>query len=129
MKYTKILPKQITLHSQTPSPLLKPLPLQELSLNNFQNLPKKPKKSLSLKSQVFSLKSPIESEEEDFTINIEKVLKKIDKRRAIMVRNIPNRYNQLEFLRIIDVNFKGLYDFVYLPIDFKVYFLFYFFHL
>ena len=43
-----------------------------------------------------------------------------DTRSTIMIRNIPNRYNQNDFLRIIDTKFKGLYDFLYLPMDFKV---------
>lgn len=42
-----------------------------------------------------------------------------DARTTIMVRNIPNKYNQEMLLRIIDNKFQGKYDFFYLPIDFK----------
>lgn len=36
-----------------------------------------------------------------------------------MVRNIPNKYTQDLMLERINRQFKGLYDFFYLPIDFK----------
>lgn len=37
-----------------------------------------------------------------------------------MIKNIPNKYNQSLMLEKLDSNFKGTYDFFYLPIDFKV---------
>lgn len=36
-----------------------------------------------------------------------------------MLRHIPNKYTQKMLLETIDQNFKGLYDFFYLPIDFR----------
>jgi len=36
-----------------------------------------------------------------------------------MVKNIPNKYTQKMLLSTIDEQFKGQYDFFYLPIDFK----------
>ncbi|KRX04796.1 hypothetical protein PPERSA_06430 [Pseudocohnilembus persalinus] len=57
---------------------------------------------------------------ENFQINLDLVFNQQDQRSTIMIRNIPNRYNQQEFLKIIDVNFLGTYDFIYLPMDFKV---------
>lgn len=36
-----------------------------------------------------------------------------------MVKNIPNKYTQKMLLATIDEQFKGQYDFFYLPIDFK----------
>mmetsp|Transcript_47485 Transcript_47485/g.101574 ORF Transcript_47485/g.101574 Transcript_47485/m.101574 type:complete len:423 (+) Transcript_47485:100-1368(+) len=39
---------------------------------------------------------------------------------TVMLRNIPNRYTQGSLLSLIDDNgFKGSYDFVYLPMDFR----------
>ena len=36
-----------------------------------------------------------------------------------MVRNIPNKYDQIALLREINTNHMGKYDFLYLPIDFE----------
>lgn len=38
---------------------------------------------------------------------------------TIMLRNIPNKYTQKMLLDVINQNFSGLYDFFYLPIDFR----------
>jgi len=54
-----------------------------------------------------------------YIINLEDILSRKDNRTTIMIRNIPNKYNQKMLLKKIDVNHKRLYDFFYLPIDFK----------
>jgi len=36
-----------------------------------------------------------------------------------MIKNIPNKYDQISLLEVINKNFAGSYDFFYLPIDFK----------
>jgi hypothetical protein len=39
---------------------------------------------------------------------------------TVMLRNVPNRYNQQMLLTLLDEQgFKGIYDFVYLPMDFR----------
>ena len=42
-----------------------------------------------------------------------------DRRTTLMIKNIPNKYTQRMLLNTIDENFRGTYDFFYLPIDFK----------
>lgn len=112
------------------------------NLSNSFNMKSK-KKPLKLTSSVFSL-SEISSVNDvnnqmninnkfgdgmmssngpkyNFTIDLELIKQGIEKRTTIMIRNIPNRYNQESLLRVIDVKFKGMYDFLYLPMDFKVF--------
>lgn len=38
---------------------------------------------------------------------------------TVMLRNIPNRYTRDMLIRRLDKGYQGLYDFVYLPIDFS----------
>lgn len=41
-------------------------------------------------------------------------------RTTIMIRNIPNKYNQAVFASMLDkAGFKGTFDFFYLPVDFR----------
>eukprot|EP00903_Cladosiphon_okamuranus_P021478 g19745.t1 len=55
----------------------------------------------------------------EFSLDLKKVSKGLDKRTTIMVRNIPNKYTQTMLLQEIDASYRGAYDFFYLPIDFK----------
>ena len=56
----------------------------------------------------------------NFTLNIQAVQQGIDRRTTLMIKNIPNKYTQKMLLSTVDETHKGLYDFFYLPIDFKV---------
>ncbi|KAK9831621.1 hypothetical protein WJX74_002914 [Apatococcus lobatus] len=40
-------------------------------------------------------------------------------RRTLMIRNIPNKYTQAMLLEMLDSHSRDLYDFFYLPVDFK----------
>lgn len=54
-----------------------------------------------------------------FSLNLHRVRNGEDKRTTLMIRNIPNKYNQKMLLSTVDETHKGTYDFFYLPIDFK----------
>jgi hypothetical protein len=56
-------------------------------------------------------------EEVDLTLNINKVISLEDRRATVMIKNIPNKFNQDLLLSIIDQNFKGTYDLFILPTD------------
>lgn len=62
----------------------------------------------SFESQVFA-----------FAIQVARVEAGEDVRTTLMVKNIPNKYTQRNLLDLIDASFAGVYDFFYLPIDFK----------
>ena len=66
-------------------------------------------------------KRPLYEEEKNFyVINLDKVKEARDLRTTIMIKNIPNKYTQKMLLSAINKNFAGSYNFLYLPIDFKV---------
>lgn len=109
--------------------------------NHKNNLIAIKKKPLKLTSKVFSLSEipsvndanncitmqqkysetqNINGERLNFQIELDTIKNGLEKRTTIMIRNIPNRYNQEALLKVIDVKFKGMYDFVYLPMDFRV---------
>ena len=56
-------------------------------------------------------------EEVDLSLDINKVISLEDRRATLMIKNIPNKFNQNLLLSIIDQNFKGTYDLFILPTD------------
>lgn len=42
-----------------------------------------------------------------------------DNRTTVMIKNIPNKYDLKTLVEELDLNFRGKYDFLYLPIDFE----------
>jgi len=60
-----------------------------------------------------------EEERALYTLNPQRILDGLDTRTTIMIKNIPNKYNQQMLLMDIDKHFANTYDFFYLPIDFK----------
>ncbi len=61
-----------------------------------------------------------EEERAKYNISLENVLEKRDCRTTLMIKNIPNKYNQHMLLSEIDEGHRRQYDFFYLPIDFAV---------
>ena len=53
----------------------------------------------------------------NLNLDINKVVSLEDRRATIMIKNIPNKFNQNLLLSIIDQNFKGTYDLFILPTD------------
>lgn len=54
-----------------------------------------------------------------YALDVEKVRKGEENRTALMIRNIPNKYNQKMLVSTLEEDHKGHFDFIYLPIDFK----------
>ena len=88
---------------------------------------KKPKTSLKLSSQAFtfdpttkpdtSKADNIDDLLNDTQINLDRIANNKDQRTTLMIRNIPNRYTQANMIHFVNINFKGLYDFIYMPTD------------
>ena len=57
-------------------------------------------------------------------LNINDILSQKDKRSTIMIKNIPNKFNQEYILSIINQNFRGTFDVFVLPTDIKKLLLF-----
>eukprot|EP00294_Goniomonas_avonlea_P005671 CAMPEP_0114558788 /NCGR_PEP_ID=MMETSP0114-20121206/10573_1 /TAXON_ID=31324 /ORGANISM="Goniomonas sp, Strain m" /LENGTH=839 /DNA_ID=CAMNT_0001744211 /DNA_START=29 /DNA_END=2548 /DNA_ORIENTATION=- len=58
--------------------------------------------------------------DKSFLVDLHAILSGADKRTTLMVKNIPNKYNQRMLLSAVDDRLGGpMYDFFYLPIDFK----------
>ena len=63
-----------------------------------------------------------DNREEDrmlYALNLARVRIGDDQRTTLMVRNIPNKYNQKMLLATIEDRHEGKFDLLYLPIDFK----------
>ena len=65
----------------------------------------------------FSNENNNSNEHELYIINIEKIIKGIEKRTTVMIRHIPNRYTYQSLQEEISIACKDKYDFLYLPID------------
>ena len=49
-----------------------------------------------------------------------KIMSGEETRTTIMIRNIPNKFKQMNLLDMINSHHKGRYDYFYLPMDLKV---------
>lgn len=54
-----------------------------------------------------------------YELKIDRILRGEDNRTTLMIKNIPNKYTSKMLLATIDEQHRGMYDFIYLPIDFK----------
>ncbi|GMI67755.1 MEI2-like protein 5 [Hibiscus trionum] len=54
-----------------------------------------------------------------YQLDLDKIINGEDTRTTLMIKNIPNKYTSKMLLASIDENHRGIYDFLYLPIDFK----------
>jgi hypothetical protein len=75
----------------------------------FSNAEKKHQKNKMVESDVEKIK---------YNIILTNVIQGIDTRTTVMIKNLPNKFDQKMLLSIVKENHKFRYDFFYLPIDF-----------
>ena len=63
--------------------------------------------------------APDPADTADYVLSPDRLGSGSEKRTTVMIRNIPNKYSQSMLLEEINAKFDGMYDFFYLPIDFK----------
>lgn len=63
--------------------------------------------------------SPTQSRDPKFDLDLDRIQSRDDDRTTLMIKNIPNKYDQEMLLSAVNKYHNGLYDFFYLPIDFK----------
>ncbi|XP_068305593.1 protein MEI2-like 1 isoform X3 [Pyrus communis] len=59
------------------------------------------------------------ADKRQYELDIERIRHGEDRRTTLMIKNIPNKYTSKMLLAAIDEQCRGIYDFLYLPIDFK----------
>ncbi|GMH23477.1 hypothetical protein Nepgr_025320 [Nepenthes gracilis] len=59
------------------------------------------------------------ADKKQYELNIDRILRGENNRTTLMIKNIPNKYTSKMLLATIDEKHRGMYDFIYLPIDFK----------
>ena len=74
------------------------------------------KNKIKEKNEIKEIKENKE-EELNLTLEINDIISQKDKRSTIMIKNIPNKFNQEYILNIINQNFKGTFDVFVLPTD------------
>ena len=92
----------------------------EIILNNMKNKFRKNHKNTknNISKRKLSSQNLQEEEKEHNIIDIDLIIKGIDKRTTLMIKNIPNKYTINTFLDEINTDFKNKYDLFYLPIDY-----------
>lgn len=92
-----------------------------LSSRSFLNLSTEDSSREEMQERGKPKKRPLyENEKNLYIIRLDWINSGKDTRTTVMIKNIPNKYSQKMLLHAIDKHFIGTYDFLYLPIDFKV---------
>lgn len=76
---------------------------------------------LNSNSPSWDSSSQKDDESDQYVLHVDRLRLGYERRTTLMIRNIPNKYTQKMLLAAVDETSRGLYDFFYLPIDFKVF--------
>jgi hypothetical protein len=83
------------------------------NINNYNNY----NYNYNLNNKIINKKSKEKIEPSSFIINLDNILKGIEKRTSVMIRHIPNKYTYKNVLEEINSVCENKYDFFYLPVD------------
>ena len=87
------------------------LPENNIQISDFEEIVKEKEED----GEIIEKKK--EDEELNLDLDINCIISQKDKRSTIMIKNIPNKFNQEYILSIINQNFKGTFDIFVLPTD------------
>ena len=87
------------------------LPENNIQISDFEEIVKEKEED----GEIIAKKK--EDEELNLDLDINYIISQKDKRSTIMIKNIPNKFNQEYILSIINQNFKGTFDIFVLPTD------------
>ncbi|CAI2372822.1 unnamed protein product [Moneuplotes crassus] len=115
-----LAPKPINSLSKLKNQLQKPLVLSKPS-HNPRYPHTGPKKHSTAPRPKFPPKKPKNAKNnyKDCRISLKAIRSGTDTRSSIMLKNIPNKYDQKSLLKELDLTTENKIDFFYLPIDFK----------
>ena len=85
-----------------------------INFNSIDNYPLEEEEDNNHSNEI---KVEKEEEEMNLDLNINNIISLKDKRSTLMIKNIPNKFNQEYILNIINQNFKGTFDVFVLPTD------------
>ncbi|KAK7394298.1 hypothetical protein VNO78_14820 [Psophocarpus tetragonolobus] len=106
----RILPKNLGLHFHNQRDLM--FPRRNHMINSFETHKQRARNHRN--EGVSNL-----DDKKQYELDIDRIKKGEDNRTTLMIKNIPNKYTSKMLLAAIDERYRGTYDFVYLPIDFR----------
>eukprot|EP00210_Caulerpa_lentillifera_P001335 g1284.t1 len=114
--------KGVSFNGLVDPPMLFPFTRAEEALRKAEKANRKKNSRMNRRNSAMDIQLEAErraQQDKMYALDLDRVKAGQDKRTTLMIKNIPNKYTQRMLLTRIEQDFKGTFDFFYLPIDFK----------